>query len=121
METLALASMGGSTHTVYWNKWQTWCRLRAMEGKSPWLAEGDRVDAAVEELTKFMAPRCFVFRNLRPTIRGYLSAVKYFHIMFGGWELPTSRSMVVAVGKGIDKALGKWDTPRSGSDLLETC
>ena len=107
METLALALVGGSTQTVYWNKWQTWCRLRAIEGKSPRLAEGDGVDAAVKEMTKFMALRCFAFKNQSQTIRGYLSAMKYLHRMFGGWELATSHCMVVAVGKGIDRAHGK--------------
>ena len=107
METLALASVGASTQTVYWNKWQTWCRLRAIEGKSPWLAEGDGVDAAMKELTKLMALRCFVFKKQSQTIRGDLSAIRYFHRMFGGWELPTSHCMVVAVGKGIDRAHGK--------------
>lgn len=42
-------------------------------------------------------------------IRGYLTAIKYFHKMFAGWELPTSHCMVVAVGKGIDRAHGKSD------------
>ena len=63
VETLALASVGGSTQTVYWNKWLTWYRLRAIEGKSPWLAEWDGVDAAVKELMKFMALRCFALKK----------------------------------------------------------
>ena len=33
VETL-LASVGGITQNVYWSKWQTWCRMRAIEGKS---------------------------------------------------------------------------------------
>ena len=90
----------------------TTTRLRTIEGKSPWLAEGDGVDAAVKELTKFMALRCFAFKNQSQTIRGYLSAIKYFHRMFGGWELPTSHCMVVAVGKGIDRAHGKSEIRR---------
>ena len=61
METLALASVGGSTWTVYWNEWQTWCRLGAIEGKSPWLAGGNGVNAAVKELMKFMVMRSFSF------------------------------------------------------------
>ena len=28
VETVALASVGGSTQKVYWSKWQTSCRLR---------------------------------------------------------------------------------------------
>lgn len=107
METLALASVGGSTQKVYWNQWQTWCRLRALEGKGAWLLERDGVDAAVKELTKFMALRCFSFKNQSQTVRGYLAAIKYFHRMFEGWELPTSHCMVTAVGKGIDRAHGK--------------
>ena len=34
-------------------------------------------------------------------------AIKYFHKMFAGWELPTTLCMVVAVGKGIERAHGK--------------
>ena len=107
METLALASVGGSTQKVYWSQWKTWCRLRAIEGKGAWLLERDGVDAAVTELTKFMALRCLSFKNQSQTIRGYLAAIKYFHRMFEGWELPTSHCMVTAVGKGIDRAHGK--------------
>ena len=32
VETLALASVEGSTQKVYWSIWQTWCRLRTIEG-----------------------------------------------------------------------------------------
>ena len=118
LRILPVLQVGASTQTVHWNKWQTWCRLRAIEGKSPWLAEGDGVDAAVKELTKFMALRCFAFKNQSQTIRGYLSAIKYFHRMFGGWERPTSHCMVVAEGKGIDRAHGKSEIrPKVGKSL----
>lgn len=60
-----------------------------------------------KRLTKFMALRCFTFENQSQIIRGYLSAMKYFHRMLGGWELPTSHCMVAAVGKEIDRAHGK--------------
>ena len=83
--------------------------MRAIEGKSPWLAEKDGVNAAVKALTNFMALRCFASKNQSQTIRGYLAAIKYCHKMFAGWELPTSHCMVLAVGKGIDRAHGKSD------------
>ena len=57
VETPALASVEGSTQKVYWSKWQTWCCMRAIEGKNPWLAEKDGVDAAVKALTNFMSRR----------------------------------------------------------------
>ena len=63
METIALASVGGSTQKVYWSQWKTWCRLRELEGKGPSLVVRGGVDAAVEELTKFMALRCFTFKT----------------------------------------------------------
>ena len=68
VETLALASVGGSTQKVYRYKWQTWCRLRAIENTSSWLAEKDGVDAAVKVLTNFVALRCFAFKNQSQTI-----------------------------------------------------
>lgn len=40
-------------------------------------------------------------------MHGYLAAIKYFHKMVAGWELPSFHCMIVAVGKGIDKAHGK--------------
>ena len=55
VETLALASVGGSTQKVYWSKWQSWCRMRAIEGKSPWLAEKDGIDAG-KIVDKFHGP-----------------------------------------------------------------
>ena len=107
MDTLALVSVGGSTQKVYCSQWKTWCRLRALEGKGPLLVKGDGVDAAVTGLTKFMALRCFTFKNQSQTVRGYLAAIKYFHKVFGGWELPTSHCMVTTVRKGIVRAHGE--------------
>ena len=37
---------------------------------------------------------------------GYLAAIKLFHKMYTGWELPISRCMIVAVRNGIDSAHG---------------
>ena len=71
------------------------------------MVEGEGVDAAVRELTKLSALRCFTFKNQSQAIRGYLAAIEYFHKMYRGWELPTSHGMVVAIGKGIDRAHGK--------------
>ena len=34
---------------------------------------------------------------------------KYYHKMFGGWELPTDHHIEVAVGRGIDRAHGRSD------------
>ena len=53
-----------------------------------------------------MASRCFVHNNLQSTVRGYLAAIIFSHKMFGGWELRMSHSIIVAVGKGIDRAQG---------------
>lgn len=49
---------------------------------------------------------CFVYKNQSQAVKRYLAAIKYFHEMFAGWDLPTSHCMIVAVGKGIDKAHG---------------
>ena len=119
VETLALASVGGSTQKVYWSKWQSWCRMRAIEGKSPWVAEKDGVDAAVKSLTSSMALRCFAFKNQSQTIQGYLVAIELFNKMFAEWKLPPSHCMVLAVGKGIDRAHGNSDVrPRFRMPLM---
>ena len=104
MELLARASVGDSTQKAYGQKWRAWCYARAAQGKSPWLLRTDGEEVAVVALTEFMALRCFTFKNQSTTIRGYLSAIKYYHKMFGGWDLPTDHHMVVAVGKGVDRA-----------------
>ena len=109
IETLALGSVSVSTKKEYLSKWNTWVRERACSNLGPWLLEEDGVDSAVTELTKFMASRCFVHKNQSGTVRGYLAAIKHFHKMYKGWELPTSHCMIVAVGKGIDRAHGKTD------------
>ena len=49
------------------------------------------------------------FMALQCAIPGYLAAINYFHKIFGGWELLASHCMVLAVGKGIDRAHGKSD------------
>ena len=109
MELLARASVGDSTQKGYGQKWRAWCYARAAHEKSPWLLKTDGAEAAAVALTEFMALRCFTFKNQSTTIRGYLSAIKYYHKMFGGWELPTDHHMVVAVGRGIDRAHGGSD------------
>ena len=109
MELLARASVGDSTQKAYGQKWRAWCYARAAQGKSPWLLKTDREEAAVVALTEFMALRCFTFKNQNTTIRGYLSAIKYYHKIFGGCELPTYHHMVVAVGRGIYRAHGRSD------------
>ena len=93
----------------YWSQWKTWCRLRALEGKGPWLVEGDGVDAAVKELTKFMALRCFTFKKQSQIVRGYLAAVSIFTKCSEDGNCPLHTAMVTAVGKGIDRAHGKSD------------
>ena len=107
VELLARASVGDSTQKAYGQKWRAWCYARAAQGKSPCLLKTDGEEAVVVALTELIVLRCFTFKNQSTTIRGYLSAMKYYHEMFGGWELPTDHHMVVAVGRGIDRAHGR--------------
>ena len=51
-----------------------------------------------------MACRCFVHNNQQTTVWGYLAAIKFFHKLYAGWELPPSHGMIVTVGKEIDRA-----------------
>ena len=60
--------------------------MRAIEGKSPWLAEQGGVDVAVKALTNIMVLRCFASKNQRQTIRGYLAVINYSHEMFAGFH-----------------------------------
>ena len=106
IETLALGAVSESTKK-YLSKWKTWAKERARSSLGPWLLEADGVDSAVTALTRCMASRCFVHKNQSGTVRGYLAAIKHFHKMSAGWELPTSHCMIVAVGKGVDRAYGK--------------
>ena len=109
MEILARASVGDSTQKVYGQKGRAWRYARDAQGKNPWLLKADETDAAVVALTEFMVLRCYTFKNQCITIQGYLAAIKYYHKMFEGWQLPTDHHMVVAVGKGIDRAHGRSD------------
>ena len=107
METLGLASVGKSAQKLYLAKWNTWVGERAAQGKGPWLQHNpDYPNQVLYELMEFMACRCFVRNNQQSTVRGYLAAIKFFHKLYAGWELPTSHGMIVAVGKGIDRAHG---------------
>ena len=109
VETLARASVGDRAQKAYGQKGRAWCYARTAQEKSPWLLKSDGAEAAVDALTEFMALQCFTFKNQSTTIRGYLPVIKYYHNMFGGWELPTDHHMVVAVGRGIDRAHGRSD------------
>ena len=42
----------------------------------------------MKEVSVFIACRCCVDENQSKTSRGHLSAIKYFHKMHAGWELP---------------------------------
>ena len=106
IETLALGAVSESTKK-YLSKWKTWAKERARSSLGPWLLEVDGVDSAVTALTRFMASMRFVHKNQSGTVRGYSAAIKHFYKMYAGWELPTAHCMIVAVGKGIDRAHGK--------------
>ena len=56
-----------------------------------------------------MSYRYFVCKSWNQTVRGYLSAIKFFHKIYAGWELSTTHCMVLAVGKAIDRVQGKGD------------
>ena len=82
------------------------CNAKA-QGKGPWLQHNlDNPNQVLYELMEFMACRCYVHNNQQSTVRGYLAAIKLFHKMYAGWELPTSHCMIVAVGKGVERAHG---------------
>ena len=116
--TLALGSVAGSTHREYWARFRAFASFRQAKRKSPWLEMKDGEQAAVDALLEFMAFRCFVHKNQSGTIRGYLAAIKFFHRMYAGWDLPTAHCMVVAVCKGIDRAHGWSDVkPRTRRPL----
>ncbi|CAB1118551.1 unnamed protein product [Ectocarpus sp. CCAP 1310/34] len=103
-------SLNASTLKGYHSKWDTWTAERAKANLSPWLYEEDGVDSAVRELTVFMASRCLVYKNQSQTVKGYLAAIKYFHKLYAGWELPTSHFRVVAVGNAIDRLHARAET-----------
>ena len=88
VEILARASVGDSTQKAYGEKWLAWCYAQAVHEKKTWLRKTDGTDAAVVALTELMALRCFTFKNQSTTIRGYLSAIKYYHKMFGVGNCP---------------------------------
>ena len=107
VETLVLVPVGKSTQKHCLGKWNIWVAERAAQGKGPWLKhKPDDPNQALTELMEFMACRCYVHNNQQSTVRGYLATIKLLHKMYAGWELPTSHCMIVAVGKGIDRAHG---------------
>ena len=118
VNTLLFGSLGEGTNAAYTRMWRTWGEERAKGGQSQWLREEDGVDSAVKELSVFIASRCFVHKNQSTTIRGYLSAIKYFHKIQAGWELPTTHFQIRAVMKTIDRAhAGTQIKPRSRKPL----
>lgn len=96
-------SLNASTLKEYSSKWKTWEEERAKANLGPWLYEADGEDSAVRKLTVFMASGCLCYNNKSATAREYLAAIKYFHKMHEGWELPTSHFRVKALEKSIDR------------------
>ena len=105
VEALVSASVGGSTHKVYAGKWKTWVDFMEQKGKGPWLHVTDESEV-INLLLEFMACRLFVFNNQQSTVRGYLSAIKFFHKLFLGWDLPTDHCSIAAAARGIDRIRG---------------
>ena len=103
--TLVGASIGGNTWKVYAAKWKAWTEFMRRKGMGPWLHLLDEA-VVVSLLLEFMACRLFVHCNQQSTIRGYLSAVKHYHKLHLGWEVPTSHCLLVAAGKGVDRCRG---------------
>ena len=117
-DVLATWAIGDSTRKEYSGRFRTFVTFRAATGNGPWLLDKDGVEEAVRELTTFMSYRCFVCKNQSQTVRGYLSAIKFFHKMYAGCELPTTHCMVLAVGKGIYRVQSKDDVkPRVRNPL----
>ena len=90
-------------------RFRTFATFRAARGKESWLLEKDEVREAVRELTTFMPYRCFVCKNPSQTVREYVSAIKFFHKMYAGWERPTTHCEILAVGKGINQVQSQGD------------
>ena len=105
VEALVSASVGGSTHKVYAGKWKKWSEFMRLKGKGPWLHTVDESEV-LNLLLEFMACRLFSFGNQQTTVRGYLAAIKFFHKLYLGWELPTSHCTIAAAGRGIDRIRG---------------
>ena len=106
VKTLELGPIAKSVRNNYLAKWNTWGKERKAQGKGPWLHTVNGPNEALTELLEFMKSRYFVHNNQQPTVRGCLAAISVFHKMFAGWELPASHCMLVAVGKGVDRAHG---------------
>lgn len=104
VDTLLFGSLGEGTRKGYRSKWETWKEERAKGGLGPWLRKDDGDENAVRAMSEFIACRCFVHKNQSTTIRGYLSAIKYFHKLFADWELPTDHFQIKASLKTIDRA-----------------
>jgi len=79
-----------------------------MKGRGPWLHVTDE-SLVIHLLLEFMAWRLFSFNNQQATVRGYLAAIKFYHKLYLGWDLPTSHCTIVAAGKGIERLRGGSD------------
>lgn len=74
-----------------------------LKGEGPWLKLADESEV-LRILLEFMACRLLSFNNQKSV---YIAAIKFFHKLYLGWELPTSHyCMIVAAGKGIDRIRG---------------
>lgn len=102
VEALVSASVGGSTHKVYAGKWKKWLEFMKRKDKGPWLHLTDESEV-INLLLEFMACRLFSFNNQQTTVRGYLAAIKFFHKLCLGWDLPTTHCTILAAAKGIDR------------------
>lgn len=99
VEIIVRASVGSSTHKVYAATWKTWLEFMRRKGQGPWLNLMD-YSIVLDLLLEFLVCSLFVFNNQQSTVRGYFAAIKSFHKLWVGWELPTSHCLIAAAGRG---------------------
>ena len=101
VETLALASVRGSTQKVYWSKWQTWCRMsdrrqESLVGRKGW---GRRRSETVD---KFHGPAMICVQKPKSNDPWIFSRDQVFPQKVCGVGAVYVRLHGAAVEKGID-------------------
>lgn len=95
------------TYSTGWKQWKEWRKRINMPVylSSTDSSERSQLNAS-EELVEFMM-QCYSERkNRASTISGKISAIAYYHKMWGGIQIPSDHFLIQAVKKGITRSQG---------------
>lgn len=100
-----IGSIAPSSQRTYISAFRSWQVFRRSVDKKPvFISSSASADEKIMELVEFAAWCCAAEGNVVGTITGKIGAVKYFHLVHAGVELPTDSILLRRLKDGMKRA-----------------